>query len=59
MTFDGKAISDEEANSWDDDVSESEESGNEYYDEEDDTYDVPVPVPITATSATKPLEVEK
>ena len=36
MTFDGGALSDEEANSWEDDVSDTDGSDREYYDEEDD-----------------------
>mgnify|MGYP000965331428 CR=1 FL=1 len=38
MTFDGGAISDDEANSWEDEVSESEGSvrGDDYYDEEEE-----------------------
>ena len=45
MTFDGGAISDDEANSWEDSVSESEGSlrGDNYYDEED--YDEESPSP--------------
>ena len=45
MTFDGGAISDDEANSWEDSVSESEGSlrGDDYYDQED--YDEESPSP--------------
>ena len=37
MTFDGGAVSDDEVNSWEDSVSESDGSvrGDNYYDEED------------------------
>ena len=36
MTFTGEGISDDEANSWDEELSESEESADNYYDEEDE-----------------------
>ena len=36
MTFEGGDISDDEANSWDDEVTDSDEDGAEYYDEEVD-----------------------
>lgn len=40
MTFDGRDISDDEANSWDEDVSESDEDAIEYYDDEVDAPEV-------------------
>ena len=53
MTFNGAGISDDEANSWEDEISESDDSANlEYYDEEDDTYDA-------SASPKKPGEEEK
>ena len=42
MTFDGDGISDDEANSWEDDLSESDD----YYDEEDEVEEAsPLPKP--------------
>lgn len=62
MTFAGGGLSDEEANSWEDELSESEESGDNYYDEEDE-YEEASPSPkkgkITKEASSSQLDCDK
>ena len=46
MIFDGGAVSDDEANSWEDSLTESDGSAgcDDYYDEEDNDPDSPSPI---------------
>ena len=42
MSFDGNILSDEEDNSWEDEMSDSEEGQDDYYDEEDEEIEAAV-----------------
>lgn len=65
MSFDGNILSDEEDNSWEDEMSESEEGQDDYYDEEDEEIEVVVQqnqvnkeVTVANDSTFKPFEAK-
>ena len=59
MTFDGGAVSDDEANSWEDSLTDQDGSAgcDDYYDQED--YDEESPSPMKASEAASPREEMK